>query len=111
MPLAAKAKPNVIVSNVPAQGTSFTPGGADIVLPLDLLSSDGGVAIDMAYRPEITPLLTLAQQHHSWHGVRGIEILLAQAFHQFRLWTGLPPPYLDIETTAYAAYRAAAASM
>lgn len=109
--LAAKAKPNVIVSNVPAQGTSFTPGGADIVLPLDLLSSDGGVAIDMAYRPEITPLLTLAQQHHSWHGVRGIEILLAQAFHQFRLWTGLPPPYLDIETTAYAAYRAAAASM
>ena len=105
---AAAQAPDVIVSNVPASGTSLTPGGADIVLPADLLSAGGGVAIDMAYRPEKTPLLTLVEQNPAWHGVRGLEILLEQAFHQFRLWTGLPAPHDAVARAAWHAYRAQA---
>lgn len=105
---AVAQAPDVIVSNVPAAGTSLTPGGADIVLPADLLSSAGGVAIDMAYRPEKTPLLTLVEQNPAWHGVRGLEILLTQAFHQFHLWTGLPAPHDEVARAAWQAYRAQA---
>lgn len=100
--------PDVIVSNVPAAGTSLTPDGADIVLPADLLSPAGGVAVDMAYRPEKTPLLTLVERNPAWHGVRGFEILLEQAFHQFRLWTGLPAPHDEVVRAAWHAYRAQA---
>ncbi|WFD19787.1 hypothetical protein MCAP1_002023 [Malassezia caprae] len=100
--------PDVIVSNVPAAGTSLSPGSADIVLPADLLSPAGGVAIDMAYRPEKTPLLTLVEQNPAWHGVRGLEILLEQAFHQFRLWTGLPAPHGEVARAAWHAYHAQA---
>lgn len=102
--------PDVIVSNVPASGTSLTPGTADIVLPADLLSPSGGVAIDMAYRPEKTPLLALVEQSSTWHGVRGLDILLEQAFHQFRLWTGLPAPRHEVARAAARAYAAAANS-
>lgn len=102
---AVRESPRVIISNVPAQGTSLSLGGADIVLPAHLLCAEGGVAIDMAYRPAMTPLLTLVEQHGAWHGVRGLEILLEQAYHQFRLWTGLPAPEAVIAPTAWQAYQ------
>jgi shikimate-5-dehydrogenase len=77
-------KPDVIIGTVPADTTSedqFTP-----------LFESRGLCIDMSYKPRQTPLLTAAQRHHGWDTVTGVEVLLAQAFDQFLLWTGLEPP-------------------
>jgi hypothetical protein len=38
--------------------------------------------------------------------VRGIDILLSQAYRQFRLWTQLPPPCAAIEREVLPAYAA-----
>lgn len=105
--VAAHAQPSVVVSNVPANGTALaSAAGVDaIVLPQDLLSPSGGVAIDMAYGLDQTPLLALAAGRPAWHGVHGIDILLAQAFHQFTLWTHVSPPYAAVSSTVLAAYR------
>ena len=51
------------------------------------------------------PLLVLAQTH-GWHTVRGIDILLSQAYRQFRLWTQLPHPCAAIEREDLPAYAA-----
>ena len=103
---ADHAQLRVVVSNVPAAATSLSPEqGADIVLPKELLPAQSGVAIDMAYGVEHTPLLVLAQMH-GWHTVRGIDILLSQAYRQFRLWTQLPPPCAAIEHEVLPAYAA-----
>lgn len=101
---AAEAQPQVVISNVPAHATSLMPGGADIALPLHLLAPSGGVVIDMAYGQAQTPLLTLVEQHPHWHGVRGIDILMEQAFHQFRLWTQLPAPRNMVAAAVAQAY-------
>ncbi|WFD35885.1 hypothetical protein MCUN1_002753 [Malassezia cuniculi] len=103
-------EPRVIVSNVPASGTSLEGGAGEIVIPTALLGPAGGVAIDMAYKPEKTPLLELAERAraagHSWVGVPGLSILLEQAYHQFRLWTNAPPPSALIAPRVWNAYRA-----
>ena len=102
-------EPRVIVSNVPASGTSLEGGGGDLVLPSTLLGPAGGVAIDMAYKPEMTPLLELAERARAvgraWTGVPGLAILLEQAYHQFLLWTGVQPPTAQIAPRVWGAYR------
>ncbi|CAG7919129.1 unnamed protein product [Penicillium olsonii] len=81
---AIPAKPDVIIGTVPADTTTedqFTS-----------LFGPRGLCIDMSYKPRQTPLLTATQKHPDWDTVTGVEVLLAQAFDQFRLWTGLEPP-------------------
>ncbi|KAL4922045.1 hypothetical protein BDW62DRAFT_197283 [Aspergillus aurantiobrunneus] len=76
--------PEVVIGTVPAETTSeeqFTS-----------MFKGQGLCIDMSYKPRQTPLLTVAQRHEGWATVTGVEVLLAQAFDQFRLWTGLEPP-------------------
>lgn len=55
--------PRVIVSNVPADGTSLDPAsGAGVIMPSAILSHPkGGVCIDMSYKPFHTPLLELVR--------------------------------------------------
>ncbi|WFD30654.1 hypothetical protein MSPP1_001675 [Malassezia sp. CBS 17886] len=108
---AASQAPAVLVSNVPAAGVALVAGpDADIVLPPALLQhSAGGIVIDMAYKPAHTALLELVAQQNKkggaqWHGVRGLDILLAQAFLQFRLWTGLRAPEEVITLRAWEGY-------
>ncbi|RHZ63475.1 shikimate dehydrogenase family protein [Aspergillus thermomutatus] len=76
--------PDVIVGTVPAETTTEEQFAC--------LFGDRGLCIDMSYKPRQTPLLTVAQRHEGWVSVTGVEVLLAQAFDQFRLWTGLEPP-------------------
>jgi shikimate 5-dehydrogenase len=40
----------------------------------------------------LTPLLAVAQKHKGWVTVPGVEVLLYQAFDQFKIWTGLDAP-------------------
>lgn len=51
-----------------------------------------GLCIDMSYKPRQTPLLTVAQRSAGWETVPGVQVLLSQAFDQYRLWTGKPAP-------------------
>jgi shikimate-5-dehydrogenase len=84
-------KPDVIIGTVPADTT--TEG------QFSGLFGSRGLCIDMSYKPRQTPLLTAAQKHAGWDTVTGVEVLLAQAFDQFLLWTGLEPPR-DVMTEA-----------
>ena len=76
--------PDVIIGTVPADTTTedqFTS-----------LFGSQGLCIDMSYKPRQTPLLITAQRHSNWTTVTGLEVLLAQAYDQFRLWTGQEAP-------------------
>ncbi|CAI7623616.1 unnamed protein product [Penicillium glandicola] len=77
-------KPEVVIGTVPAETTTENQFSS--------LFGDRGLCIDMSYKPRQTPLLTAAQQNQGWDTVTGVEVLLAQAFDQFLLWTGLEPP-------------------
>ncbi|KAJ6139513.1 hypothetical protein N7471_005999 [Penicillium samsonianum] len=77
-------KPEVVIGTVPAETTTEDQFSS--------LFGDRGLCVDMSYKPRQTPLLTAAQQNQGWDTVTGVEVLLAQAFDQFLLWTGLEPP-------------------
>lgn len=83
--------PGVVVSTVPGTSFTITQGGEGIYLPPSVLKAQGGVAIDMAYKPYRTALLEAAE-NAGWAAVTGIEILCLQGFRQFTLWTGKPAP-------------------
>ncbi|GAD92701.1 shikimate / quinate 5-dehydrogenase, protein [Paecilomyces variotii No. 5] len=51
-----------------------------------------GLCIDMSYKPRQTPLLKAAKRNSEWETITGLQVLLAQAFDQYRLWTGKEPP-------------------
>jgi pentafunctional AROM polypeptide len=51
-----------------------------------------GLCIDMSYKPAQTPLLNAAKGSAGWVTVNGVEVLLAQGFEQYRLWTGREAP-------------------
>jgi len=77
-------KPDVIVGTIPADKTRADQFS-------DIFGARG-LCIDMSYKPRQTPLLMVAQRHPGWEAVTGIQVLLAQAFDQYRLWTKKEPP-------------------
>jgi shikimate-5-dehydrogenase len=77
-------KPDVIIGTVPADTT--------VESQFDNIFGERGICIEMSYKPRITPLLVSAKKHEGWDTVTGIEVLLAQAFDQYRLWTGREAP-------------------
>ncbi|KAL4799533.1 hypothetical protein BDV19DRAFT_376340 [Aspergillus venezuelensis] len=78
--------PDVIIGTVPADTTNQEQ------FEELFLGQVQGLCIDMSYKPRRTPLLTAAGRHKGWTGVTGVEVLLAQAFDQYRLWTGIEAP-------------------
>lgn len=76
--------PDVIVGTIPAETTTEDQ--------FSTIFGPRGLCIDMSYKPRQTPLLSVAQRHQGWHTVTGVEVLLAQAYDQFYLWTGCEPP-------------------
>lgn len=77
-------KPDVIIGTIPADATNEEQFAS--------IFGSRGLCIEMAYKPRQTPLLTMAQKHEHWHTVTGVEVLLEQAYDQFRLWTEREPP-------------------
>jgi shikimate dehydrogenase len=80
-------------------------GVADDALAVDSAWLRAGqVVADLVYRPRDTPLLRAAAER----GVRpvdGLGMLVHQAAHQFRLWTGLDPPVDEMRAAAEEAMR------
>jgi shikimate dehydrogenase len=69
---------------------SASPGGP--ALPLDPASLRGGqVVVDLVYHPEVTPLI-LAAGERGAVAISGLGMLVHQAAHAFRRWTGEAPP-------------------
>ena len=90
---ALPAAPSVIISTVPGDSLTTESSGEGIYLDSQvLLAADGGVAIDMAYKPHKTALLQLAEKRAGWKSVSGVEILCLQGYVQFELWTGKKAP-------------------
>jgi len=76
-----------------------TPGPAGERLPVDPERLGAGqVVIDLVYHPVETPLLAAARARGATVA-NGAGMLVHQAGHQFRLWTGLDPP-LDAMSAA-----------
>ena len=79
---------------VPVAGAvviNATPLGANGEdLPDGILEAAEGL-IDLAYGPSITPAMSRARQI-GMSTVDGVEFLVAQAAHSFRVWTGVEPP-------------------
>ncbi|KAF5568751.1 shikimate-5-dehydrogenase [Fusarium napiforme] len=84
---AKDAQIRLIVACVPADDL-----GADKI-PTDLFSESGhGVLVEMAYRPQVTGMMTVAERYSGWRVYRGVDVLEEQAYAQFELWTGRPAP-------------------
>jgi pentafunctional AROM polypeptide len=84
--------PNVIISTLPASATTIDENNEQnaVYLPPTLFDPDhDGVAMDVAYRPAETPLLTLARNvAKSWSTAQGMDMLLEQGYQQSEMWTG-----------------------
>ncbi|GIZ42243.1 hypothetical protein CKM354_000551800 [Cercospora kikuchii] len=55
-------------------------------------STGDKILLEMAYKPAVTQLMEMAQQS-GWKTVPGLEALVAQGVHQFKLWTDIMPLY------------------
>ena len=64
--------------------------GGDSLVPGELLGADH-VVVDLIYEPAVTPLLAIARAAGAT-AVNGVGMLIHQAAHAFRLWTGEDPP-------------------
>ncbi|RYP90660.1 hypothetical protein DL770_003198 [Monosporascus sp. CRB-9-2] len=89
--------PTMILSCIPASGTDDNPP-VDFRMPLHWLKSPtGGVVIELAYEPLITPLVKQVrrireQGNHTWVIVDGLEVVSEMAMEAFELMTGRKAP-------------------
>ncbi|KZO90626.1 putative ARO1-Pentafunctional AROM polypeptide [Calocera viscosa TUFC12733] len=98
--------PSVIVSTVPASATTTDSSVKNaLLLPASMFALPQGVVIDMAYKPSVTPLLSLARTVNSaWIAVTGLSVLLEQGYRQFETWTGRRAPRTIVEKEVMAKY-------
>jgi shikimate dehydrogenase len=81
------------------------PNGGEPGLPLDLdpgRLGRGQLVVDLVYSPAVTPLLDAARKQGAI-AVNGLGMLIHQAAHQFRLWTGEAAPLEAMSAAGLAA--------
>lgn len=96
-------QPVVAIGTIPGD-TPIDPGMHEILQTIFKASatnsnSAGGkasiakkVLLEMAYKPAVTALMGLASES-GWSTVPGLEALVGQGIHQFKLWTDIMPLY------------------
>ncbi|KAK3946225.1 EPSP synthase-domain-containing protein [Diplogelasinospora grovesii] len=94
--------PTVVVSTIPAD-RPIEPSMREVVVtalrhPDNVKNENSNsakkVLLEMAYMPRHTPLMQLAEDA-GWLTIPGLEVLAAQGWYQFQLWTGITPLYAD----------------
>ncbi|KAK3292339.1 uncharacterized protein B0H64DRAFT_426475 [Chaetomium fimeti] len=89
--------PTIVVSCVPATSADGSPP-ADFVMPLNWLRSPtGGVVVELAYEPPVTPLVAQMRALRDsmsppWVVVDGLEVVAEMAIEAFELMTGRMAP-------------------
>ncbi|KAF2718289.1 AROM pentafunctional protein, ARO1 [Polychaeton citri CBS 116435] len=96
--IASTQRPSVAIGTVPGD-IEVDPELGEIIRSLfapDSAKGEGSnkekVYLEMAYKPAFTQLMQWAQDG-GWVTVPGLEALVGQGMHQFRLWTGIQPLY------------------
>ncbi|KAI8631933.1 hypothetical protein F5Y19DRAFT_380596 [Xylariaceae sp. FL1651] len=90
-------QPTIIISCIPASGVDDKPT-VDFRMPLQWLRSPtGGVVIELAYEPLITPLVVQMRKireegNTSWIIIDGLEVVGEMAMEAFELYTGRNAP-------------------
>ncbi|KAK4455573.1 Pentafunctional AROM polypeptide [Podospora aff. communis PSN243] len=90
--------PGVVISSIPADKP--IDQGMREVLVAALRHPDvpetktQRMLLEMAYTPQHTPLMQLAEDA-GWKTIPGLEVLAAQGWYQFQLWTGIEPLFRD----------------
>ncbi|CAJ2501858.1 Uu.00g047110.m01.CDS01 [Anthostomella pinea] len=90
-------QPTLILSCIPASGTDNNPP-VDFRMPSQWLKSPtGGVVIELAYEPLVTPLVVQMRNlrdngNSSWVIVDGLEVVGEMAMEAFELMTGRKAP-------------------
>jgi shikimate dehydrogenase len=87
-----------LVVNATPLGMDATPGAGRLPLDEELLGP-GQVVVDLVYHPVRTPLLVTAERRGA-RAVDGVGMLVHQAGHAFRAWTGGDPPLAVMEAAA-----------
>lgn len=90
-------QPTMIVSCIPAYGIDGIPAIAFRMPPQWLRSPTGGVVVELAYEPLITPLVDHIRKiredgNTSWVIVDGLEVVGEMAMEAFELMTGRQAP-------------------
>jgi len=78
-----------------------TPQGmaGDLTLPVEAAAlGPGQLVVDLVYHPALTPLVEAARSRGA-AAANGLGMLIHQAAHAFRLWTGEDPP-LEVMSAA-----------
>jgi pentafunctional AROM polypeptide len=93
---------NIVVNCVPGD----KPLDPALIVKLEILLAKGAAEkeragfvpklLDAAYKPRITPIMELANSRYGWDVIPGEEMLVNQGVAQFKIWTGLNPPYVEI---------------
>jgi shikimate dehydrogenase len=99
------AKAEIVVHATPLGMAGAGPGtgGRAAALPFDPeLLQPGQVVVDLIYHPLTTPLLAEARRRELT-AVNGLGMLVHQAAHAFRGWTGEEPPVAVMAGAAAAA--------
>lgn len=95
--LPADAQPTVAIGTIPGD-VPIDAAMQEILAAIFQArtgASDNGagkVLLEMAYKPAVTSLMQLAQAN-GWRSVPGLEALVGQGIHQFKLWTDIMPLY------------------
>lgn len=91
---AGYSLPTMIVCSVPAQTPDGETATNFTLPPAWIQSRSGGVVVELAYRPLVTPLVrqVRAESHRGWIIMHGLDMLPEQAFAQFELFTGRRAP-------------------
>ena len=77
-------------------------------LPFDPgVVGSGQLVVDLIYAPLVTPLVQASQEQGAT-AVNGLGMLIHQAAHAFRLWTGEDPPLAAMSAAVLAVLRARA---
>ena len=97
--LPADKQPVVAIGTIPGD-SPIDPATREILCSIfqsdaaDMTGVTAGnsakVLLEMAYKPLVTSLMQLAS-NSGWKTVPGLEALVGQGIHQFRLWTGIMP--------------------
>ncbi len=86
-------------THVGEDASAGPPVAASVVDPAHL--GPGQLVVDLIYHPPVTPLLEAARARGAT-GVSGLGMLIHQAAHAVRLWTGEDPPLAVMSAAALA---------